>query len=109
MENPVTTSPAPAKKTGAILATVVTAILCGCTGLLTMCWGLIAAVLGLMPNTYVDFFEGNTQSGSILAGFGALCGGVVLVAIPVVVGVVTLRKKKEPAAEPAPGGISPVP
>ena len=83
------------KKTGGIIATVATALLCGCPGLFGICWGLIAAVVSQVPNADIDIGGSSDPQTALMSGVGALCLGVIFVAIPIVVGFVTLRKKPE--------------
>jgi integral membrane sensor domain MASE1 len=71
-----------------IIVTVATAILCGCSGLFICLFGaLTAAGQGT--------FNGESLSPSV--GFVLLCLSLIFIAIPIVVGVVTLRKKPQPA------------
>ena len=105
MENPVpvTPPPAPAKKTGPIIATVVTALLCGCPGLGGICWGGLSAIISFIPGANIDIGGSSDPNTALMWGIGSLCGGIIFVAIPVVVGIVTLKKKKEPkTGEPFP-------
>ena len=86
------------KKTGAIIGTVIAALLCGCPGLIGMCWGLLSAIISQIPGASIDIGGSSNPTTALMVGIGTLCGGVIFVAIPIVVGVLTLRKKKEPAA-----------
>ena len=83
------------KKNVGIIATVATALLCGCPGLFGVCWGLIAAVVSQIPGADIDIGGSSDPQTALITGIGALCLGVIFVAIPVVVGFVTLRKKPE--------------
>jgi hypothetical protein len=94
------------KKNVGIIATVVTALLCGCPGLFGVCWGLIAAVVSQIPGANIDMVGSSNPKTALASGIGALCLGVIFVAIPVVVGLVTLRKK--PESQP-PTPIEPIP
>jgi hypothetical protein len=89
------------KKTTGIIATVVTSLLCGCPGLF-LCLGgaLTAAGVG----TYTTEILGTNSAGRTppLYGFGGLCLGIVLIAIPIVVGVLTLRNKPAAKADEVP-------
>ena len=96
------------KKNVGIIATVATALLCGCPGLFGVCWGLIAAVVSQIPGANIDIGGSSDPQTALISGIGALCLGVIFVAIPVVVGFVTLRKKPEPepyTTEPIPPPI----
>ncbi len=82
------------RRTVGIIATVATTLLCACPGIfLCLFGGLSAAGLG----TYTRDVMGNTGAGNISpgVGIGLLCLGILLVAIPIVVGFFTLRKKPE--------------
>ena len=96
------------KKTTGIIATVVTALLCGCPGLASLCWGVIAAVASFVPGANIDIGGSSDPKRALFTGLGAACLGIVFVAIPVVVGVVMLRKKPSPeivSNEPLPPAI----
>lgn len=77
----------------AIIATVATALLCGCPGLFGLCLGGISLLAGMTPGSEIDVFGSSDPAAAMTMGFVSLCLGVIFVAIPVVVGVVTLRKK----------------
>jgi hypothetical protein len=80
-------------KTGAIIGTVAAIALCGLPGLCLLCPLSIAIFLGYIPDpTGYNYY--------IPAAWGALplCLSVLFIAIAVLVPVLTLRKKKTPAA-----------
>ncbi len=84
------------RKTVGIISTIATTLLCACPGLfLCVFGGLSAAGLG----TYTSDIVGASGAGKIAPGMGIalLCVGILLVAIPIVVGFFTLRKKPEAA------------
>jgi hypothetical protein len=90
-------------KTKGIVATVAAVLLCGCPGLFMCIFGAVSAA-GVMPyNTDVN---GVTSSGMVspTIGYVLVCLSLIFIAIPIVVGFVTLRKKPE-----APGGDMQVP
>ena len=80
-------------KTTGIIATVATGLLCGCPGLFSLCWGLLAAAVSFMPNADIDIMGSSDPSAALGTGIAALCIGLVLLLIPVGVGFFTLRKK----------------
>ena len=84
------------KNTG-LIATIASVVLCGCPGLFLCIFGAVTAA-GRMP--YSTDFNGITQTGTVPQSWGAvlLCLALLFILIPVVVGVVTLRKK--PAVAP---------
>lgn len=83
------------KKSTGIIATVIAALLCGCPGLLGMCFGLVFAVVSRIPGADIDVFGSRDPQTALNTGIGALCLGIVFVAIPIVIGIVTLRKKPQ--------------
>lgn len=95
-------------RTAGIIATIAAVLLCGCPGLFSLCWGAIAIPVSLIPGSDIDLFGSDDAQAAFAFGIVALCLGILLVAIPVVVGFVTLRGKKEPAPlsdEPIPPPI----
>lgn len=87
-------------RTAGIIATIVTALLCGCSGLLCMFSGTITALVSQVPGAEIDIFGRNDPQAALGAGIGMVCLGVVFVIIPILVGVFTLRKKPQPPAQP---------
>lgn len=83
------------KRQTGIIATVATALLCGCPGLLAFCWGVVAAVTSVIPGADININGNTAPQSALLAGISSLCVGALFIAIPVVVGVVMLRKKPE--------------
>ncbi len=86
------------KRTTGIVATIVAVLLCGCPGLFALCSGAITAFAGAVPGSNIDIFGSSDPQTALLTGVGVLCLGVILIAIPVVVGIVTLRNRPAPAA-----------
>lgn len=87
-------------KTWAIVGTVAAVLFCGCPGLFACIFGILIAV-GVPIKTTVNGYS-TTQALPIYYGIGLLCLSIIFIAIPIVVGVLTLRKKKaapEAAAE----------
>jgi len=90
------------KKTVGIIATIVAVFLCGCPGVCLFLFGAIAAT-GQIPYTtnfpYTSDF-GNPYSETVPSylGFLGLCLALIFIAIPIVVGVLTLRNKPEKSA-----------
>lgn len=96
------------KKTTGIVATSVTALLCGCPGLFSLCFGAVMALAGMVPGAEIDIFGSNSSRAATATGLTALCLGIFFVAIPILVGIFTLRNKPEPQAfpdEPIPPAI----
>ena len=84
------------KKTVGLIATIGTTLLCACPGLCLCLWG----VMGL-SGTPIDVtnFDGQTTSEPMGTGvaIALLCVSLIAIAIPVVVGFFTLRKKDDDA------------
>ena len=82
------------KKTTGIVATVVAVLLCGCPGLCMCIFGGVTAA-GIMP--YETEFNNAMNSGIVPSGYGfaMLCVALIFIAIPIVVGFMTLRNKPE--------------
>jgi hypothetical protein len=103
------------KKTTGLIATIATAILCGCPGLFGLCMGAMFAIVGAIPGSNIDVMGSSDPSAAIGTGLAMLCVGLIFVAIPVVVGFVTLRKPKDdtgvvgvkPVEEPTPAVTPP--
>jgi hypothetical protein len=86
----------------AMIATIATALLCGCPGLFGLCFGLTTAFASFVPGAQIDIFGSSDPRSATTIGFAALCLSLIFIAIPIVVGFVTLRKKPEAADEPPP-------
>jgi hypothetical protein len=86
-------------RTTAIILTVLAVLLCGCPGLFACIFGALIAVQ--VPFTTTVNGYSSTQPLPIMYGIGLLCLSVIFIVIPIVVGVLTLRKKK-PAADAMP-------
>jgi hypothetical protein len=86
------------KKTTGIIATIATALLCGCPGLFGLCYGALTALVSFIPGADINMFGRTDPQAALYYGIGALCLGLIFVAIPIVVGVLTLRKKPEAMA-----------
>jgi hypothetical protein len=106
--NPVRRKREMNKKTGGIMATIVAVLLCGCPGLFMCVFGIITAT-GHMPLTsyfpYTSDF-GNPYSEMVPSylGFVLLFLALIFIAIPIIVGILTLRNKPEkPASFPSAG------
>ena len=80
----------------AMILTIAAAVLCGCPGIFLCGFGAWTAT-GNMP--YTTTVNGVSNQGMLPSsvGFVMLCMALIFIAIPIVVGVVTLRKKPEEA------------
>ena len=89
------------KKTTGLIATIATALLCGCPGIFGLCMGSTSLIAGFVPGADIDVFGSSDPSSAATMGVVFLCLSIIFIAIPIVVGVMTLRKKPEDAAAPA--------
>ena len=88
------------KRTTGLIATIATAVLCGCPGIFICLFGALTAA-----------GQGTFNDASLppTVGFVLLCLSLIFIAIPIVVGFVTLRKKPAEAEVPAPINNEPLP
>jgi hypothetical protein len=86
-------------KTGGIIGTLAAVFLCGCPGLFLCIFGIVGAT-GNMP--YTTSFNDYYGSGMMPSwmGFAMLCVSLILIAIPIVVGIMTLKDKKPKEVTP---------
>ena len=88
------------KRTLGIIATIVSALACGCAAIIACGWGIVA-----MTGAPIDFTANGQQSIETLplaVGYVLLCLSVLFVAVPFVVGFLTLRKKPAPPMDNEP-------
>lgn len=97
------------KKTTGLIATIATALVCGCPGVFGLCMGSTSIMASFIPGAEVDVFGSNDPAAATTMGFVFLCLSVIFLAIPIVVGVVTLRTPKDNAAAPAVVDVTPSP
>ncbi len=83
------------KKTTGIVATLATTLFCGLPGLISLCLGATTAVVGVIPGAEIDIFGSSDPSAAITMGLTMVCISGILIAIPIVVGMKTLRQKEE--------------
>jgi len=91
-----------------IVSTVVTAICCGCSALMSCIFGGFIAT-GQPINTDFNGVAG-VQTYPVSVGITLLCLSVILIAIPIAVGFFTFRKKPVAVSTPVPTSFDgPVP
>lgn len=78
-------------RTLGIVATIVTALLCGCASIFTCVWGFLIASGQPIDLTSNGITTQQTLSPTI--GYVLLCLTVLMILVPVAVGFFTLRKK----------------
>jgi len=76
----------------ALIATIASAVLCGCPGLFACFFGVIMAGVSQMPDANIDIFGSDDPTAALIFGLATLCIGFALVVIPVAVGFFTLRR-----------------
>jgi hypothetical protein len=80
-------------RTIGIVATILTALVCGCSSLFSCIWGFAIA-----SGTPIDITTNGTttpQTFSPTVGYTLLCLSLLMVLVPVAVGFFTLRKKPD--------------
>ena len=75
------------KKTTGMIATIASALLCGCPGIFICLFGALTAA---GQGTF------NEESLDPSVGYVLLCLSLIFIAIPIAVGFFTLRKKPQP-------------
>jgi hypothetical protein len=83
------------KKTGGMIATALTSILCGLPGLGLACFGLLGLIGTQTPGTSVRTSSGLQDA--LIGGALFIGGGAILILIPIVVGFLSLRNKRSAA------------
>jgi hypothetical protein len=79
-------------RTKGLIATVATAVVCGCFGLFAFVFGLLGALQVPFQTTDITGASGTAPMPSTL-GYVLMCLSLILFAIPIAVGFLTLRKK----------------
>jgi len=87
------------KKTQGIVLTVVSVLLCGCPGICLCLFGAMATA-GVLPYNWTVGDQTGSGTMPTYMGVIGLCVAILLIAIPIVVAFLTLRKKPVPAAGP---------
>lgn len=83
------------KKTGGMIATALTSILCGLPGLGLACFGLLGLIGTQTPGSSIRTSSGLQDA--LIGGALFIGGGAILVLIPIVVGFLSLRNKRSAA------------
>jgi len=88
-----------------LIATIVAVVLCGCPGLLGLCFGATSVLASFVPNAEIDVLGSNDPRAATTMGLVALCISVIFIAIPIVTWFVT--RQKAPAVLPDHESIPP--
>lgn len=83
------------KRTLGIIGLVITVLFCGLPGLCGLCAGPIFVVVGMIPGSEIDIMGSSDPGAAIAYGIGTICVSVLFVAIPAVIGFLTLRKQPD--------------
>jgi hypothetical protein len=101
------------KKTAGIFFTILTILLCGLPGLGLAGFGLLGLIGTQIPGTTVQTSKG--MQDALIGGAMFIGGGILLMLIPIVVGFLSLRKKRAaspiypaPVPQSYPGSVQPV-
>jgi hypothetical protein len=91
-------------KNTSLIATIAATVLCGCPGLLGLCFGLTSVFASLVPGAQIDVFGSSDPRSATAMGLVTLCVSVIFIAIPFVTWLVTRRKPATelPPNEPIP-------
>jgi hypothetical protein len=82
------------KKTTAIVATVVSVLLCGCPGIFALFLGVVFAGVSFIPGANIDMMGSREPRSALMFGLGGVCLGLVFILIAVVVSTVAWRRKR---------------
>lgn len=93
-------------KNKGLIATIAAVVLCGCPGLFMCFGGIMFAFVGSIPGADIDINGSSDPASAITLGITLLCVSIIFIAIPVVVGFFTMRKK--PAATSGDEPLPPV-
>lgn len=77
-----------------IIITVVAVILCGCPGLIGLCFGSTFALVGFIPGAEIDVFGSAEPRSAIITGLVTVCLSVLFIAVPALLGYFLLGKNK---------------
>lgn len=84
-----------------MIATIASVLLCGCPGLFLCFFGATSVFASMVPGADINVGGSNDPAAATTMGIASLCGSLILIAIPIVVGVLTLRKKPQMPAGPS--------
>jgi hypothetical protein len=82
-------------KSKGIIATVAATLLCGCPGLFMCFFGATSVFASMVPGADINVGGSSDPAAATTMGVVFLCLSLIFIAIPIVVGVITLRKKPE--------------
>ncbi|HEX6270486.1 MAG TPA: hypothetical protein VFZ43_09640 [Anaerolineales bacterium] len=80
-------------KNARMIATSVAVVLCGCPGLLGLCFGGVSLLASFVPGAEIDVFGSSDPRSATTMGLVTLCISVIFVAIPIALWFATRRKE----------------
>jgi len=80
------------RRTAGIIGTIVAVILCGCPGLAILCAGTLATVGTFTPDQSID-----DPVFILVSSLAFICIGLLMLIVPLLIGLFTLRKPSKPA------------
>ncbi|MFU8773834.1 MAG: hypothetical protein ACNA8H_15610 [Anaerolineales bacterium] len=83
-------------KTAAIIALVVTIFLCGFPGFIFMFAGGLSMLISFVPGAQIDIIGSSEPRNALVFGALGCILGLIFMAIPIVIAVMTLRRKPAP-------------
>jgi hypothetical protein len=83
-------------RTTGIIVTVMAVLLFGCPGLISLCLGITAAIVGLSGDPDYYFGIDTEPTSTLIGGLIFICLSVVLIAIPVIIGFLSVRRRTQP-------------
>ena len=75
-----------------MIATLVATVLCGCPGLLGLCFGATTLIAGATPGAQIDIFGSSDPASATWTGALVLCLSLIGIAMPGIIWFVTRRK-----------------
>jgi hypothetical protein len=99
------------KRTVGLVATAITALLCGCPGLISLCFGAMFAITGSIPGSDIDIGGSSDPAAAVGLGLVGICVGVLLIVVPAAVAFFTLRNRTPKIETPPmpPSSDEPIP
>jgi preprotein translocase subunit SecF len=94
-------------KNTTLIATIVAVILCGCPGLLGLCFGLTSLFASFVPGAQIDVFGSSDPQSATTMGLVTLCLSVIFIAVPIVTWFVMRRREAASVSdnEPLPPAV----
>ncbi|MBE0411460.1 MAG: hypothetical protein IBX69_17185 [Anaerolineales bacterium] len=91
-------------KTAVIIALVATIFLCGFPGLIIMFAGGLSMLISFVPGAQIDIIGSSEPRNALVFGALGCILGLIFLAIPIVIAVLTFRRKPAPqiSDEPIP-------